>query len=106
KRDKLNMRQQTCGRLRAWHPHVTKSRPCQSGPHGLLSQSNLTAIPICLYFCNHYCALRTRRMWGGASMNRNRKFIVGFALSVGLWNSPTQAATYVYVSNAEDGTIG
>ena len=39
-------------------------------------------------------------------MHGNRKFIVGFALSVGLWGGPTQAATYVYVSNAEDGTIG
>jgi 6-phosphogluconolactonase len=39
-------------------------------------------------------------------MHKNRKFIVGFALSVGLWGGPTQAATYVYVSNAEDGTIG
>ena len=35
-----------------------------------------------------------------------RKFISGFALSVSLWGGPTQAATYVYVSNAEDGTIG
>jgi 6-phosphogluconolactonase len=34
------------------------------------------------------------------------KLIAGFALSVGLWGSPTQAATYVYVSNAEDGTVG
>ena len=39
-------------------------------------------------------------------MHKNRKFMVGFALSVGLWGGPTQAATYVYVSNAEDGTIG
>jgi 6-phosphogluconolactonase len=39
-------------------------------------------------------------------MHKSRKFIVGFALSVGLWGGPTQAATYVYVSNAEDGTIG
>jgi 6-phosphogluconolactonase len=36
----------------------------------------------------------------------DRKLIAGFALSVGLWGGPTQAATYVYVSNAEDGTIG
>jgi 6-phosphogluconolactonase len=36
----------------------------------------------------------------------NREFIAGFALSVVLWGGPTQAATYVYVSNAEDGTIG
>ena len=39
-------------------------------------------------------------------MHGNRKFIAGFALSVSLWGGPTQAATYVYVSNAEDGTIG
>jgi 6-phosphogluconolactonase len=39
-------------------------------------------------------------------MAGNRKFIAGFALSVGLWAGPSQAATYVYVSNAEDGTIG
>jgi 6-phosphogluconolactonase len=36
----------------------------------------------------------------------NRKIIAGFALSVVLWGGPTQAATYVYVSSAEDGTIG
>jgi 6-phosphogluconolactonase len=39
-------------------------------------------------------------------MHGNRKFIAGIALSVGLWGSQVQAATYVYVSNAEDGTIG
>jgi 6-phosphogluconolactonase len=39
-------------------------------------------------------------------MYGNRKFIAGFALSVSLCGGPTQAATYVYVSNAEDGTIG
>ena len=39
-------------------------------------------------------------------MHRYWKFIAGFALSVSLWGGPTQAATYVYVSNAEDGTIG
>jgi 6-phosphogluconolactonase len=39
-------------------------------------------------------------------MNGHRKFIAGMALSVGLSAGPTQAATYVYVSNAEDGTIG
>src|SRR5262245_11643414 len=45
-------------------------------------------------------------MRGGSSMYGNRKFIAAFALSVGLWTGPTHAATYVYVSNAEDGTIG
>jgi hypothetical protein len=39
-------------------------------------------------------------------MHKKWKFIAGLALSVGLWDGPTQAATYVYVSNAEDGTIG
>jgi len=39
-------------------------------------------------------------------MKVNLKLIAGCALSVGLWAGPTQAATYVYVSNAEDGTIG
>ncbi len=39
-------------------------------------------------------------------MYRNWKLIVGVALSVCLWAGPTLAATYVYVSNAEDGTIG
>jgi len=39
-------------------------------------------------------------------MDGNWKFIAAFALAVGLWAGPTQAATYVYVSNAEDGTIG
>ena len=39
-------------------------------------------------------------------MYGNRNFFAGFALSVGLWAGPAQAATYVYVSNAEDGTIG
>jgi 6-phosphogluconolactonase len=39
-------------------------------------------------------------------MYGNRKFIAGFALSLGLWAGPMHAATYVYVSNAEDGTIG
>jgi 6-phosphogluconolactonase len=38
-------------------------------------------------------------------MFKNWKIIAGFALSVVLWGGPTQAATYVYVSNAEDGTI-
>ena len=36
----------------------------------------------------------------------NLKFIAGLAVSVSLWGGPAQAATYVYVSNAEDGTIG
>jgi len=39
-------------------------------------------------------------------MHGNWKFIAGFALSVSLWSGSTHAATYVYVSNAEDGTIG
>jgi len=39
-------------------------------------------------------------------MYGNCKFIAAFALSVSLWIGPTHAATYVYVSNAEDGTIG
>jgi 6-phosphogluconolactonase len=39
-------------------------------------------------------------------MYGNRKLITGFALAVSLWGGPAQAATYVYVSNAEDGTIG
>src|SRR5262245_3015245 len=45
-------------------------------------------------------------MRGGGSMYGNCKFIAAFALSVSLWIGPTHAATYVYVSNAEDGTIG
>jgi 6-phosphogluconolactonase len=39
-------------------------------------------------------------------MYGNRKFIAGFVLSVSLWAGPTHAATYVYVSNADDATIG
>lgn len=39
-------------------------------------------------------------------MYGNRKFIAAFALSVSLCAGPTHAATFVYVSNAEDGTIG
>ena len=39
-------------------------------------------------------------------MYGNRKLISGFALAVSLWGGTAQAATYVYVSNAEDGTIG
>ena len=39
-------------------------------------------------------------------MYGDRKLITGFALAVSLWGGPAQAATYVYVSNAEDGTIG
>jgi 6-phosphogluconolactonase len=39
-------------------------------------------------------------------MYGSRKFIAAFALSVSLCAGPTHAATYVYVSNAEDGTIG
>ena len=39
-------------------------------------------------------------------MYRNWKLIAGLALSLSLGTGPTLAATYVYVSNAEDGTIG
>src|SRR5690606_33105199 len=46
------------------------------------------------------CLVRKTNL-GAASMDGNLKFIAAFALSIGLWAGQTQAATYIYVSNAE-----